>query len=205
MPGGFLSAMARTLRHPLAGLRRAQDGHATVELAIALPVFLLVICLGSFEVWRTVLINQRVARAATTVADLAGRLDRDTTEGQITNMLAAAQLITRPFDLEADGRVVISAIGGPSEQKILWQRCYGNLTGKSSVLGRQGGNAPLGQLGLPRPGTDATLVVVEVFYRYTPNHDFGITLARDFQRRSAFLGRLRTPDTIQNGGTRSRC
>ncbi|MGF1608973.1 MAG: TadE/TadG family type IV pilus assembly protein [Kiloniellales bacterium] len=156
-------AVADALRRRFVGDRR---GAILVELAVALPV-IVVIIIGGFDTGRYVLLHQKMNRAAATMADLVSR-PTSISSAEIDVMFSAAQGLMRPFDMAGRGRVIVSSVskdsGGPEE--IDWQYAGGGALSATSAIGVAGG-APT----LPDGFTvrdDENLIVAEVFFDYEP-------------------------------------
>ncbi len=107
------SAMATAMPTLLCALhkliRSAQKGQGVVELALILPIALL-LGLGAFEVWRAVYSSHTIAQAARDGARLA--IDPDTTSSEVVSVVKSA---AAPLDV-ADGD--ISVVSGTSEVQV---------------------------------------------------------------------------------------
>src|SRR5690606_39143569 len=106
----------------LRRLARDRSGAAMIELAFAVPVLTLIL-LGGCEATRYVLLNQKLERAAAATADLVAQLD-GITEAQLDDLFDAATEAVEPFDLAADGRIVVSSIYrmDANPATVAWQR-----------------------------------------------------------------------------------
>ena len=199
--------LARRLRNLLPALLADRRGVATVELAVVLPVVFVIFGLGSYETWRMVLAHQKMDRTTSTMTDLAGRLVSPVQERQVTALLQGVSVVASPFDLQADGRAILSAVGddGTGNVVVLWQRCSGSLTGKSSGLGGEGSAVNLNPLGVPNPSSDNAVLVAEVFYSHSLLFNTDVVTPIAYERRAFALGRLRTPKVIDSGGDVSGC
>ncbi|MEX6723610.1 TadE/TadG family type IV pilus assembly protein [Parapedomonas caeni] len=133
-------ALTRPLRAGRQALRRLgldRRGVAMVEFALMLPIS-MTLFLGGVEGARYVLLHQKVARVAQTMADLTAQSPVGVMESQISNLFLSANMISDPYNILTDGRVFISAIkgGAPSiGNTIIWQRCDGAFGAASSVIG----------------------------------------------------------------------
>lgn len=151
--------------------RFAKDNSAiaAVEFAMILPVFIL-LTMGCFEVTRLVLIHQKMARAAASMADLVAQSDDPLTMPQLNDLYQAAFNLMSPYDLQGNGRVIVSSLmntAGAAQPKIEWQRLSPGAMSAISHFGGEGATAS----GLPaglvvRPEDD--VIVAEVFFNYTP-------------------------------------
>ena len=143
-----------------------------VEFALVVPICSLLI-LGGTEVARYVLLNQKLDRLATSVSDLIAQEDA-VSAAELTNIFEAAPNLTWPFNVQTNGRIIVSSIGQVSGQtRVLWQRqCPGNGCSWSgtptftSRIGTQSGLATMPS-GLTVSSTD-NVIVAEVFYNFTP-------------------------------------
>lgn len=175
------------------GLRRAlllcrdRHGVAAVELALVLPILLL-LAFGTVEIGRFVLLHMKLEQLSTITADLGTR-DRTLEAATVDDILAAAPIIMRPFRLDEDGVVVLSGIGtnGDGQPSVLWQRRGAGDNALSSGTGGVGAT-----VGLPPALTVSdgqTLVMAEVVYRYRP-WLFGFIGERTLIKRAYFRPRL---------------
>jgi Flp pilus assembly protein TadG len=125
----------------LLGDRR---GTLMVELGMALPVLTL-LTLGGLEVGRYVLLHQKMDRVAGTVGDLVAQAETLTIAG-LDGLFDAASHVAKPFDLPADGVVVVSSVGSDAggNPVVNWQRSGGGTLGTAvSRVGSAGGAATL--------------------------------------------------------------
>ena len=156
----------------LGRLKRDRRGILAVEMAIVTPVVIGRL-LSGIEVTRYVLLNQKIERASATMADLVSQSET-LSEGGLVNLFAATAYVMDPFDLVADGQLVVSSISGVdrrgrrrrgNQARINWQRSFGGGSG-GSAFGVEGGTASLPAGFVVRE--DETVVVTEVFYDYVP-------------------------------------
>jgi Flp pilus assembly pilin Flp len=167
-----LPTLALPLLTLLRRLWRDRAGVSLVEFALVMPVCSLLI-LGGTEVARYVLLNQKLDRVATAVSDLIAQEDA-VSATDITNIFDAAPNLTWPFNIQTNGRIIVSSIGQVSGQtRVLWQRmCPGNgcswsgTPTNTSHLGIEGGLATM-PTGFTVSATD-NVIVAEVFYSFTP-------------------------------------
>jgi hypothetical protein len=183
--------------------RRNHDGIAALEFAIILPVFIL-LTFGGYEGWRLVLAGQRIDNVAYSLSELASRLLSGTTEGDITNMLTGAVFIAKPFNLQSDGRLILSAIDASDGREILWQRCIGsgNL---ESVLGKEGSSAKVDAISRMPTSTDSVIFITEAKMKYTPPLVGLIFEPIVLSRVAVVPGRVTNPISIDPGGPASPC
>ena len=154
----FLSALKRH-----AGDER---GSVLVEFAFAMPILLMMV-LGCYEAARYVLINQKMDRAAATIADLVAQ-PQDISTAELTNLFSAADEVMSPFDLQGSGRVIVTSISrnlGETNPVINWQRQDDSSLSVVSSLGASG------QPSLPAGFSvreEEDVIVAEVFFDYQP-------------------------------------
>lgn len=145
-----------------------EHGLAAIEFALVVPVMVLLV-LGCFEVPRYVLIYQKMARASAGVADLVAQADEPLLKNQLDDIFIAGRTMMEPYDLAANGRMIVSSINNPGGAgvTITWQRPSGTVT-TASKLGGAGAN-PSGAMpaGLP-PGSNEEVLAAEVYFNYVP-------------------------------------
>ena len=154
----------------LKRLARDASGVAAVEFALVLPVLML-LYLGSVEVARYVLINHKVEKATSTVADVVSQAESMQT-ADLQVLLGAIQDFMVPYTFGANGRVIVTSVSQDADPvtnaaRVRWQYCGGGtLTGVASQVGSVGGNAAL-PTGLSlRQGED--ILIAEIYYRFAP-------------------------------------
>ena len=159
------------IRRMLKG-RLGERGDVVLEFAIVIP-FLFALMLGGYDMVDYVISVNKIERVAATAADLVARNDVliDSNNANIPNAIgiffAAANQVALPIDLNASGRVIISAIHNPdgNGEVVAWQRSGAGYTSSSaSAIGSEGGPATL-------PGSltvamGDTLIVSEVYYTF---------------------------------------
>lgn len=100
---GFLQKLNRTVRR----LRSDRSGVGAVEFALIAPV-LIILYMGSLEISVAMSVNKKLARAASTVADLVTQ-DSSVDKAFLNSMVNVAQSVMAPFP--ADGvKVKITGI-----------------------------------------------------------------------------------------------
>jgi Flp pilus assembly protein TadG len=152
----------------LGKLGADRRGGLMAEFAAAMPVLVLML-LGGVEISRFALLNQRMDRLATVVADLVSQAD-SLTQADLDAIFAAVNPIAWPFDMTNGGNVIVSALWvppppDPAVAKITWQRHAGNLP-VDSKFGVENA-APTLPAGL-NVGSNQTMIAAEVFYRFRP-------------------------------------
>lgn len=164
----------------LLRLWRDKTGAALVELAICLPVVLLLL-LGGLEVAWMTLMSMQTSQVAVTTADNAARVLTQMDESDIEEIFAGAEVTGRLLNLERNARITLSSVqdngraGSARGQMIGWQRCTG---GRNSPprYGREGngrndaslrnGLGPPNRRIAAQPGT--AVMFVEVEYEHVP-------------------------------------
>jgi Flp pilus assembly protein TadG len=185
-------------------LRRA-DGTSTIEFAIIFPILLFVLVYGGFETWAMITTSLRINRAASHVASVASRADATLDEGAVTSLLTSANTISTPTTLLTKGRVILTAVEGGANGKILWQRCKGDETGFVSAIGLMGAVANLADSNFPQPPKDTTALIAETYYKFSPTLVPTGLPPLVLKHKSISLGREEIPDTILANGAASNC
>jgi len=112
---GCLEKMNRAVRR----LRGNQSGVGAVEFALIAPV-LIMLYMGSLEVSVAMSVNKKLARAASTVADLVTQ-DSEVDKKFLESMVNVAQSVMTPFP--ADGvkmKITGISIDGSGVGKAMW-------------------------------------------------------------------------------------
>jgi Flp pilus assembly protein TadG len=186
----------------LGRLKRDRRGTLAVEMAIATPV-VIGLLLSGIEVTRYVLLNQKIERASATMADLVSQAET-LSEGGLANLFSATAYVMDPFDLVADGQMVVSSISGGdrrrgrrgrrgNQARINWQRSFGGGSG-GSAFGVEGGTANLPAGFVVRD--NETVVVTEVFYNYVPAFMGTQLVSRTLYNYAVFRPRFSSLETI---------
>lgn len=102
-----------------------ESGLAAVEMAVALPIMVSLL-LSGVEVTRFVLLNQKLERASTTIADLVAR-EETISENVISDIFEITEEVMRPFEIDLNTTVILSSIikTGNDDPTVVWQRSYG--------------------------------------------------------------------------------
>ncbi len=173
-------------------IARDRRGNFTIEFALALPL-LLVLLLTGIEFTRYVLVNQKVERTSASLADLVAQSTVMTERG-MDNLFEAAKYTMDPFDVAAEGRLIVTSIaasGGPA--RIKWQRAYGARS-NGSKFGVQGAVATLPAGLVVRDGDN--VILCEAFFRYEPMIYQGIIGESTVRRYAAFRPRYGSLEVI---------
>jgi Flp pilus assembly protein TadG len=156
----------RRLRQTIARLWRDRRGALVAEFAASLPM-LLILVMSGFEASRFVLLNQKLDRVTTTVADLVAQ-EEDVTTVEMTALFDAISPVLTPFTFGTVGRMIVTSVvldADGTTKKVAWQQSYGSLT-QASKIGVAAGVATLPAGMVIR--TNETIIVGEVFYQFTP-------------------------------------
>ncbi|NBX65418.1 MAG: pilus assembly protein [Proteobacteria bacterium] len=144
-----------------------ERGVAAVEFAFMFPILMLFL-LGSFELSRYIIVNQKIDHVAYTTADVVGQ-ETSITTAQLNDIMSAATEIMDPFAFGENGIVIVSSVEqDPTEGPVVrWQRMGGGTLDKNSRLGEEGDSAALPD-GFTLNDND-NVIVAEVFYDYIPS------------------------------------
>lgn len=169
-------------------------GAVLPELAMALPMLIL-ITLGGIEVARYALLHQKLDRVAASVGDLVAQA-QTLTVADVNNLFDAVDHVAKPFELAADGLVVVSSVSKDTSTPpaMNWQQTGGGTLIASSQIGTPGGAVTL-PAGFVMPDGD-TVIIAEVFYDYTPWIVGGVTGPAQLYHRAIFRPRLGTLQAI---------
>jgi hypothetical protein len=144
---------------------RNSHGGAMLEFAFAMPVMLGML-MGGFEFARFALVNQKMERVTTFVGDLVARAEA-LDEGDFDDYFAAAGQLGVPFDLFADGNIIVTSVTGEDTgPEVLWQQVGGGSVLQASQVGAPGDSAVLP----PSFNVDEGegLVITEVYFDFQP-------------------------------------
>lgn len=188
--------MMRRFRRLASRLARERKGSIFIETAIALS-FLSTLTVGGVEAARFVLLSQKLERVASTTADLAAS-GQSISVGQLDQLFVASQEIAKPFDLAADGTVIVSSVSasGGSGPRVDWQRSGGGTLSTGSAIGQPGGAATLPNGFQVRDGEE--VIVAEVYYAFEPFLAPDIIGPTQLYRVSFFRPRLAPLTTLMN-------
>ncbi len=164
-----LGRFARRLRRGLRRLIGGREGVSLIEFAFMAPI-LVSLLIGSFEIARFVLLNQKLNRLASNSSDLVTRSET-MSEAELDNIFAAGEFITSPFSMANKGVVVISSVSNPGPDDttppvVNWQQRSDILVTFASEVGIEGGAASLPAGLTLRAGQD--IIISEVIYDFEP-------------------------------------
>lgn len=150
-------------------LQRDERGVMAIEMACVL-FFLSVLILGTFEVPRLLLLGQKMERASASMADLVAQIDPadGNVQAKINDLMSAASGLMSPYDMDVEGRVIISSIGNPTgdQELILWQRQSQQGLTVSSAIGTEDAQPILPAGMVVREGEN--IIAAEVVFHYEP-------------------------------------
>jgi Flp pilus assembly protein TadG len=178
------------MRAILRKLTSDTRGGLIAEFAAAMPVLVLLL-LGGIEVSRFALLNQKMDRLATAIGDLVAQAET-LSEPELNNLFLAARHVAIPFDVVANGKVIVSSISivPPNlvTPKVTWQRNSGGLAGATSQLGAQNATPTL-PTGLTIAPSQ-TIIVTEVYYDFRPMLIGALVPAQRIYHRAFFRPRI---------------
>lgn len=162
------------MKRPLFSLKRnlvPHDARGVMAIEMACVLFFLsVLILGTFEVPRLLLLGQKMERASASMADLVAQIDPadGNVSAKINDLMSAASSLMSPYDMDVEGRVIISSIGNPTgdEELVLWQRKSQHGLTVSSAVGNEDDEPALPTGMIVREGEN--IIVAEVVFHYEP-------------------------------------
>lgn len=160
---------AQRLRRGLRRLIGGREGVSLIEFAFVAPV-LVSLLIGSFEIARFVLLNQKLNRLASNSSDLVTRSET-MSEAELGNIFAAGKFITSPFRMDNKGVVIVTSVSNPGPNDatppvVNWQRKSDILISFASAVGVEAGPAALPNGLTLRVGQD--IIISEVIYDFKP-------------------------------------
>jgi hypothetical protein len=178
-----------------ADLARSAGGATAVEFALASPILILLM-LGSVELGRFIILNQKLDRVAVSMADLVARAET-ISDDQLDDIFIAAAEVAQPFPIADAGRVFVSSVINPDGDgaEIAWQRTGVGTLSASSQLGSEGNAASLPAGFDVREGE--TAIVSEVFFEFEPFLSELILRPQTVYKRAYHRPRLGTLEEIE--------
>ncbi|MCC7047133.1 MAG: pilus assembly protein [Alphaproteobacteria bacterium] len=177
---------------------RDPRGALVAEFAASLPM-LLILVMSGFECARFVLLNQKLDRVTTTVADLVAQ-EETITVAEITALFDAITPIVTPFTFSPAGKMIVTSVVLAPDgvtMKVAWQESSGTFAAASKI-GVANGTATLPAGMTIR--TNETIIVGEVFYQFTPffvsNWFSSTPLAQTLYHRAFYRPRFGALTTI---------
>jgi Flp pilus assembly protein TadG len=180
----------RAARVAVALIRRLMhdgNGVAGIEMAITMPVLLLLLCGGS-EIALYARSHFQASQMASTVADAVSRYE-SLTASDVTSIFTVTSEIMGTDDFSKNGYVILSSVSrmGGATPVVAWQ-CKGGALASASKIGIVNKAATLpGNLTLD--DTD-NVIVAEVFYRHTPMFSNFVTIEPQLYKTAVFRPRL---------------
>jgi hypothetical protein len=148
--------------------KSADEGSIVVETAVLLPLILF--CgLGATEISMAYMQKSSVDELAISYAQIVAKKGGMITEQEIKTMLDKAEENSGLDDMQARGRVILTAVKGNATGQNptrLWQRCSAQPSGRSltSEFSSASPTMPAGA----ELEEDRTFVLAEVFYESKP-------------------------------------
>lgn len=172
---------------------RAEDGTSLAEFAIMVPI-LTTLLLGGVDVARLVVLQQKLDRTASTVADMVSQGQTITT-AQLNDIFNSVAPVIQPFPT-GPGIVIVTSVGasGGAAVAINWQRSGGGSLAATSQIGRPGQAPTLPTGFVVRDGE--TVIIAESFYNFTPIFLPATVVPRQIYQRAMYRPRLGSLTTI---------
>lgn len=163
-------------------------GAAVLELAFGISM-LTPLIMGSAELARFVMIQQKLERLAMTIGDLNARGDV-LTAPQVAALFDAVPHVMEPFAFAPVGQVIVTEVTtvGYVYPRVAWQQSGGGTLGVTSAFGTAGQNATL-----PAGFTMASnenVIFTEVYYDFVPFLLDGLLSARRIRMQSTYRPRM---------------
>lgn len=155
--------MTSSAGSPISVLARELKGSVLIEFAFGAALVLMLL-LGTVELARFIIVQQKLERVAMTVADLNAR-GEELTRADVQAVFQAVPHIMAPFELLNGGAVIVSSVGDPGTGRtsVLWQERSGSGDAASKV-GLQGRPATMPPEFVV--GRGETAIIVEAFFDY---------------------------------------
>jgi Flp pilus assembly protein TadG len=166
-----------------------------VEFAFIMPIMIFVMLAG-VDLVRFAMLQQKLNRAAVTMADLVSQY-QSMSAIQLDQLLNAVEHVIDPFPLGASGQVIVSSISradDPDPVLVDWQRFGSGTATAVSSFGVAGGNATL-PAGFTVDGGD-NMIAAEVFYDFEPLLFTFILPPRRVEHRAMFRPRFGALSTL---------
>lgn len=186
MDSKMVCSFLKWLRRGLIDDRR---GGVMVEFAIIIPILVFVLLAG-VDVVRFAMLQQKLSRAATSMADLVAQYP-SMSQTQLDQLFLSVEHVITPFPLGASGRVVVSSISKADSAApvvVDWQRFGAGTAAAISEFGVQGGNAVLPAGFIVDAGQ--SLIVAEIFYDFVPLLDTSVVPPRRVVHNAIFRPRF---------------
>lgn len=173
----FVKVISR-LNYGFSRWRSSEEGVAATEAALVFPI-LLVLLLGTFDMGRAILSNQKTIRASQVTADLITR-DRSVSISDVDEAVVAGELALSPFPTDTFGVEIVSIrFDADANPEVVWRVLRGNISENTNILNDVASLAEAG----------SGVVVVAVEYEYRPV--FGNFVVGDIPMREVAFARGR--------------
>ncbi len=149
----------------LQKFRKCERGVALVELALILPVFILFLT-GAIEMSRYVWVNHKILRLSAEISDLVTQ-SQSMSVTEIDVIFSAASYLLDPFDMGANGVIIVSSVSGTGEDppQVNWRQCGAGTLSVAGQVGAEGADATVPNLVVDPLDN---IIVAEVYYNYKP-------------------------------------
>jgi len=148
-------------------LIKEQKGSVLIELAVAIPL-LVTLLFSGLEVARFMLTHQKVARIATSVADISSQ-GQTISEAEIANVFDATEFVAGSLNFSTDGYMILTSVSrdGANNPAVEWQRTHGTQISAETIskVGVPGGTATIPSNFVLEAGEG--LIIAEVYYDYS--------------------------------------
>ena len=190
--------MMKRLRKFIRKFSRDRDGSLLAEMAITLSL-LTTLSLSGVEVARYTLLHQKMERISASIGDLIAQAET-LTETDVLNVFDAIGEVAKPFEMGANGLVIISSVGASegSGPTMNWQRIGGGSLIATSQVGSTPGAAATLPTGLNVIDGE-TVIVAEVMFAYTPWLYDAVIGASQLYHTAFFRPRLGTLTSVDPG------
>lgn len=160
--------MLLAIRSLIHRFRAETRGSLLIETAFAVPIVAMMAISGA-EFARYTMLHQKVDRVTATMGDLVSQA-QTIADQDFVNLFAAVDQVMLPFELGADGVILVSSISIPASTPggtpiVNWQKTTGSLSALSK-FGVKDGPATFPAGFSVRDGE--TVIVSETYYNYTP-------------------------------------
>jgi Flp pilus assembly pilin Flp len=166
---------------------RAERGATLAEFAIMVPL-LTTMLMGGVDVARLSYLDQKLDRAASTVADMVSQ-GQSISAAQMTDIFNSVSPIMDPFPI-APGLIIVTSVAATNgtAAAIEWQQTGGGSLAVNSVIGKPGKPPVLPTGFVVRDGE--TVIIAESFYNFTPLFLPALILPSQIYHRAMYRPRL---------------
>lgn len=172
---------------------RDESGVAAIEFALCLTVLLL-LCLGSIELTRYVLVVQKLEKTVSMMTDVTTQADPNSTPittNVMSQIINSADDMMSPYPFNSNGKVILTNITktGSANPVVNWQYCGGGTLSATSRIGTTIGGAATLPSGFTMTAGEE-VVIGEIFYNYSPITSQNVVPSTTLYRTSIFMPRL---------------